>query len=50
LVATRRAVAAIDARLFADAPTLADPMGSLVFTGVEDDPDTLRTGWEASAS
>ncbi|MFZ4601608.1 MAG: bifunctional [glutamine synthetase] adenylyltransferase/[glutamine synthetase]-adenylyl-L-tyrosine phosphorylase [Caulobacterales bacterium] len=43
LVATRRTVAAIDARLFADAPTLADPMGSLVFTGVEDDPDTLRT-------
>lgn len=43
LVATRKTVAAIDARLFADAPSLADPIGSLVFTGVEDDPDTLRT-------
>ncbi|MBU6372801.1 MAG: bifunctional [glutamine synthetase] adenylyltransferase/[glutamine synthetase]-adenylyl-L-tyrosine phosphorylase [Alphaproteobacteria bacterium] len=43
LLATRRTVAAIDARLFADAPSLADPIGSLVFTGVEDDPETLRT-------
>jgi glutamate-ammonia-ligase adenylyltransferase len=43
LVSTRKAVAAIDWRLFADAPSLADPIGSLVFTGVDDDPETLRT-------
>lgn len=31
------------ARLFEDAPTLGDEAGSLVFTGVVDDPDTLAT-------
>ena len=31
------------ARLFEEAPTLDDAGGSLVFTGVADDPDTLQT-------
>jgi glutamate-ammonia-ligase adenylyltransferase len=31
------------ARLFEDAPELASAKGSLVFTGVEDDPETLKT-------
>src|SRR6202453_5233685 len=31
------------ARLFEDAPTLGAAAGSLVFTGVEDDPETLAT-------
>jgi glutamate-ammonia-ligase adenylyltransferase len=31
------------ARLFEDAPDLASPKGNLVFTGVEDDPETLKT-------
>jgi len=31
------------ARLFEEAPTLAAPAGNLVFTGIEDDPDTLDT-------
>ena len=31
------------ARLFEDAPALSSTVGSLVFTGKEDDPDTLRT-------
>jgi glutamate-ammonia-ligase adenylyltransferase len=31
------------ARLFEEAPTLGDSGGSLVFTGVVDDPDTLKT-------
>ena len=31
------------ARLFEDAPTLGDEEGSLVFTGVADDPETLTT-------
>jgi glutamate-ammonia-ligase adenylyltransferase len=31
------------ARLFEDAPTLGDEAGSLVFTGVSDDPETLTT-------
>ncbi|MGE3302390.1 MAG: bifunctional [glutamine synthetase] adenylyltransferase/[glutamine synthetase]-adenylyl-L-tyrosine phosphorylase [Hyphomonadaceae bacterium] len=39
----RQRTAAIDAQLFRDAGTLADPMGSLIFTGVEDDPETLVT-------
>ncbi len=43
LLAHRRAVAAIDARLFSSEDSLADPLGSLVFTGVEDDPETLET-------
>lgn len=30
-------------RLFEDAPALSSDIGSLVFTGTEDDPDTLRT-------
>jgi glutamate-ammonia-ligase adenylyltransferase len=30
-------------RLFEQAPALATPAGSLVFTGVEDDPETLQT-------
>ncbi|HEY1506535.1 MAG TPA: bifunctional [glutamine synthetase] adenylyltransferase/[glutamine synthetase]-adenylyl-L-tyrosine phosphorylase [Stellaceae bacterium] len=36
------AVEAIYARLFEEAPTLAAP-GNLVFTGTEDDPETLKT-------
>lgn len=43
LVARRRAVAAIDAKLFSSEESLADPLGSLVFTGVENDADTLAT-------
>lgn len=43
LIAARRAVAAIDAKLFPEEESLADPLGSLVFTGVENDPDTLET-------
>lgn len=43
LVANRRAVAAIDAKLFSSEESLADPLGSLVFTGVENDPETLST-------
>ena len=31
------------AHLFEEAPTLATPAGNLVFTGIEDDPDTLET-------
>lgn len=30
-------------RLFEDAPALSSDIGSLVFTGTEDDPDTLKT-------
>jgi glutamate-ammonia-ligase adenylyltransferase len=30
-------------KLFEDAPELASPRGNLVFTGVEDDPETLKT-------
>ncbi len=43
LLGRRRAVALIDARLFAGEDSLADPMGSLIFTGVENDPETLAT-------
>ncbi|MDX2235074.1 MAG: bifunctional [glutamine synthetase] adenylyltransferase/[glutamine synthetase]-adenylyl-L-tyrosine phosphorylase [Hyphomonadaceae bacterium] len=43
LLARRRAVALIDARLFAHQESLADPLGSLIFTGVENDPETLET-------
>jgi len=43
LIAARRAVAAIDAKLFSAEESLADPLGSLVFTGVENDADTLET-------
>ena len=38
-----RAVETHYARLFEDAPKLDDDAGSLVFTGVVDDPDTLAT-------
>ena len=31
------------ARLFEESPTLAAPAGNLVFTGTEDDPETLKT-------
>lgn len=43
LIAARRTVAEIDAKLFATEESLADPLGSLVFTGVENDADTLET-------
>lgn len=43
LVGVRHAIARIDARLFRGADTLADEVGSLVFTGVEDDAETLIT-------
>lgn len=43
LIRARRAVAAIDAKLFSAEESLADPLGSLVFTGVENDADTLKT-------
>ncbi|HWA00179.1 MAG TPA: bifunctional [glutamine synthetase] adenylyltransferase/[glutamine synthetase]-adenylyl-L-tyrosine phosphorylase [Caulobacterales bacterium] len=43
LVERRALVAEIDHALFGRSESLADPMGSLVFTGVEDDPETLRT-------
>lgn len=43
LVALRRAVAGVDAKLFSPGESLADPLGALSFTGVEDDPATLET-------
>lgn len=43
LAEVRRSIVAIDATLFAPGETLADPLGSLSFTGVEDDPATLAT-------
>jgi glutamate-ammonia-ligase adenylyltransferase len=43
LVERRRLVAEIDRQLFGAGKSLADPLGSLSFTGVEDNPDTLRT-------
>ncbi len=43
LVAQRAIVAEIDRSLFGQGDSLADPMGSLVFTGVEDHPETLAT-------
>jgi glutamate-ammonia-ligase adenylyltransferase len=42
LTAQLSAVEAIYARLFEEAPSLAAP-GNLVFTGTEDDPETLKT-------
>ena len=42
LTAQLGAVEAIYARLFEEAPSLAAP-GNLVFTGAEDDPETLKT-------
>ena len=43
MVAQRAIVAEIDRHLFKRGESLADPMGSLVFTGVEDNPETLET-------
>jgi|CXWL01.1.fsa_nt_gi glutamate-ammonia-ligase adenylyltransferase len=43
LIAQRRVVSDIDHQLFCEGESLADPLGSLIFTGVEDDPETLRT-------
>ncbi|HRP12125.1 MAG TPA: glutamine-synthetase adenylyltransferase, partial [Terricaulis sp.] len=43
LVEQRRIVAEIDYQLFGRGESLADPMGSLIFTGVEDQPETLET-------
>lgn len=43
LVEQRGIVAEIDHQLFGRSESLADPMGSLIFTGVEDHPDTLAT-------
>jgi glutamate-ammonia-ligase adenylyltransferase len=39
----RARVAEADEHLFDESESLADPLGSLVFTGVEDDPETLKT-------
>lgn len=43
LLARRALVSEIDLSLFGASESLADPMGALVFTGVEDDPETLAT-------
>jgi glutamate-ammonia-ligase adenylyltransferase len=43
LAARRARVAEIDEQLFGGEESLADPLGSLVFTGVEDHPATLET-------
>lgn len=43
LLETRRIVADIDHQLFGQSESLADPGGSLIFTGVEDHPETLNT-------
>lgn len=43
LVARRRIVSEIDRELFGGGQSLADPLGSLIFTGVEDNPETLAT-------
>jgi glutamate-ammonia-ligase adenylyltransferase len=39
----RRVVADIDQQLFGSGESLADPLGSLSFTGVDDNPETLAT-------
>lgn len=39
----RRVVADIDQQLFGSGESLADPLGSLSFTGVDDNPETLST-------
>ena len=39
----RRVVSEIDHQLFGRGDSLADPLGSLIFTGVEDHPETLST-------
>lgn len=43
VIERRRIVADIDHQLFGAKQSLADPMGSLIFTGVEDQPETLNT-------
>lgn len=43
VVAQRRIVADIDHQLFGREESLADPLGSLSFTGVDDNPETLAT-------
>jgi len=43
LIAQRAIVAEIDHSLFGQGESLADPMGALVFTGVEDNAETLAT-------
>jgi glutamate-ammonia-ligase adenylyltransferase len=43
LVERRRIVSDIDHQLFGRGESLADPLGSLIFTGVEDHAETLRT-------
>lgn len=43
LVERRKVVADIDHQLFGRGESLADPLGSLIFTGVEDHAETLRT-------
>lgn len=43
LVEQRRIVSDIDHQLFGRGESLADPLGSLIFTGVEDEPETLST-------
>jgi len=43
VIAWRRVVADIDQQLFGSGKSLADPLGSLSFTGVEDQPETLAT-------
>jgi len=43
LIEQRRIVADIDHELFGRADSLADPLGSLIFTGVEDHAETLET-------
>jgi glutamate-ammonia-ligase adenylyltransferase len=39
----RRIVSDVDHQLFGRGESLADPLGSLIFTGVEDHPETLAT-------
>lgn len=43
LIERRKIVSDIDHQLFGRGESLADPMGSLIFTGVEDHPETLKT-------
>jgi glutamate-ammonia-ligase adenylyltransferase len=43
LAEQREIVVDIDHQLFGREESLADPIGSLIFTGVEDNPETLRT-------
>lgn len=43
LSSQRARVSAIDANLFHESESLADPLGGLSFTGVENDPETLKT-------